>query len=173
MLPGVPDYLSVGTHQARQNNWTEELRFTSNDDEKSRWSWVAGLYYQHNISADKQQFAEPFDEVANYLSEYYGYGPGNSLSYFGEAPVDGKFSYIDNFTVRETDKAAYGNVSYEILDGLKAGRGLARGPERLRLHRLPGRALRHGRRRRPIAARRRRRRSHRASTSPTSSPPTR
>jgi iron complex outermembrane recepter protein len=124
VLPGVPDYLSVGTHQARQNNWTEELRFTSNDDAKSRWSWVAGLYYQHNISADKQQFAEPFDEVANYLSQYYGYGPGDSLSYFGEAPVDGKFSYVDNFTVRETDKAAYGNVSYEILDGLKAAVGL-------------------------------------------------
>ncbi|MEI9987203.1 MAG: TonB-dependent receptor [Aliidongia sp.] len=124
VLPGYPNYLSVGTHQAVQNNWTEEVRFTSNDDVKSRWSWVAGLYYQHNIDSDKLQYAEPFDDVGNYLSEYYGYGPGNSLSYFGEAPVDGKYSYVERFVVREADKAAYGNVSYEILDGLKAAVGL-------------------------------------------------
>ena len=124
VLPSDPNYLSVGTHQAVQNNWTEELRFTSSDSPGSRWSWVAGLYYQHNIDSDKLQFAEPFDEVGDYLSQFYGYGPGNSLSYFGEAPVDGKYSYVERFDVRETDKAAYGNVTYEILDGLKAAVGL-------------------------------------------------
>jgi iron complex outermembrane recepter protein len=124
ILPGYPDYLSVGTHEAGQNNWTEELRFTSSDAPGSPWSWVGGFYYQHNISEDKQQFAEPFDDVGNYLSEYYYGVPGNSLSYFGEAPIDGKYSYMDRFVVRETDKAAYGNVTYEILDGLKAAVGL-------------------------------------------------
>jgi len=124
ILPGYPDYLSTGTHEAAQNNWTEEIRFTSSDAPGSHWSWVGGLYYQHNIQEDKQQFAEPFDEVGNYLSEYYGYGPGNSLSWFGEAPIDGKYSYMDRYAVRETDKAAYGNVTYEILDGLKASVGL-------------------------------------------------
>ena len=124
ILPGYPNYLSVGTHEAAQDNWTEELRFTSADRPGSHWSWVGGLYYQHNISSDKQQFAEPFDEVGNYLSQFYGYGPGDSLSWFGEAPIDGKYSYMDRFVVRETDKAAYGNVTYEILDGLKASVGL-------------------------------------------------
>jgi len=123
-LPGVPNYLSVGTHESTQNNYTEELRFTSDEDSKSRWSWIAGLWYQHNISTDKQQYAEPFDEVGNYLSEYYYGVPGNSLSYFGEAPLDGKFSYIDRFVVNETDKAIYGNLSYAILDDLKATIGL-------------------------------------------------
>jgi iron complex outermembrane recepter protein len=123
-LPGDPNYLTVGTHQATQSNWTEELRFTSDEDSKSRWSWIAGLYYQHNRSSDKEQFAEPFDEVGNYLSEYYYGVPGDALSYFGEAPLDGKFSYIDRFVVNETDKAIFGNVSYAILDNLKATVGL-------------------------------------------------
>jgi len=123
-LPGVPNYLSIGTYQQNQLNWTQELRFTSSDNSDSVFSWVAGFYYQHNRSGSASQYNEPFDEVANYLSVYYGYGPGNSLSYFGEAPVQGKYSYLQNIIVRETDKAAYGNLTYKITDELKASVGL-------------------------------------------------
>jgi iron complex outermembrane receptor protein len=123
-LPGHPDYRSVGTYQQGQNNWTEELRFASPDDSDSAWSWVGGFYYGHSIASSGEQYAEPFDQVGNYLSRYYGYGPGNSLSYFGEAPVDGKYSYLDHFVVRETEKAAYGNVTYAIQDDLKVSVGL-------------------------------------------------
>ena len=124
VLPGYPNYLSVGTHDSTQDNWTEEFRITSDEDSNSPWSWIVGFYYQHNISTDKQLYAEPFDDVGNYLSELYYGVPGNALSYFGEAPVDGKYSYLQRFVVRETDKAAFGNVSYMILDGLKASVGL-------------------------------------------------
>ena len=123
-LPGYPNYFSRGTYHETQNNWTEELRFTSIDDPDARLSWVAGLYWQHNIAADVSLFQEPFNEVGNYLSEYYYGIPGNSLSYFGEAPVDGKYSYLDHFVGREQDKAIYGNVTYAILPDLKASVGL-------------------------------------------------
>jgi len=123
-LPGHPNYLSVGSYHQGQNDWTEELRFTSPDDSDSPWSWVGGLYYGHSIATSNELYAEPFNEVGNYLSQFYGYGPGNSLSYFGEAPVDGKYSYLDRFAVRETDKAVFGNVTYAPVDDVKISAGL-------------------------------------------------
>jgi outer membrane receptor protein involved in Fe transport len=123
-LPGVPNYLSTGSYLMRQANWTQEARFTSTDRPDSTFSWVGGIYFQNNVSRNNNTFAEPFDEISNYLSQYYGYGPGNSLSYFGEAPVDGKYSYIDRFALMETDIAAFGSVTYQPLPGLKFSAGL-------------------------------------------------
>jgi len=123
-LPSAPNYLSVGNYQMRQANWTQEVRLTSADSADSMFSWVTGLYFQNNISRNDNSFAEPFDEVANYLSQYYGYGPGNSLSYFGEAPVDGKYSYLDRYALQETDIAAFGSLTYQPLSGLKFTVGL-------------------------------------------------
>lgn len=123
-LPGYPNYLSRGYYQQRQSNWTEEVRLTSDDTPGSRFSWVAGLYYAHNDSSDANSYIEPFDEVANYLSILNGYGPGNSLSYFGQAPVSGKYSYIQNIHVTETDQAAFGNLTYAITPTIKASVGL-------------------------------------------------
>jgi iron complex outermembrane recepter protein len=123
-LPGYPNYLSVGTYQMRQANWTQEVRLTSTDTPDSVFSWVVGGYFQNNISRNNNTFAEPFNDVANYLSQYYGYGPGNSLSYFGEAPVDGKYSYLDQYALQETDIAGFGTLTYQPIPGLKFSVGL-------------------------------------------------
>ena len=123
-LPGYPDYLARGVYHQTQNNWTQEIRFTSDDSAESRFSWVGGLYYQHNETSEFNVYQEPFDEVANYLSQFYGYGPGNSLSYFGEAPILGKYSYLQNIDVLETDYAAFGNLTYAITPTVKASVGL-------------------------------------------------
>jgi outer membrane receptor protein involved in Fe transport len=123
-LPGSPDYLATGVYQMRQSNWTQEVRLTSNDTPDSRFSWVLGTYFQNNVSRNQNTIAEPFDRLANYLYEYYYQQPGNSLSYFGEAPVDGKYSYIDRISVLETDIAAFGNLTYQPLPGLKISAGL-------------------------------------------------
>ena len=123
-LPGYPNYLSVGTYLMRQANWTQEVRLTSTDTPDSVFSWVLGGYFQNNVSRNDNTFAEPFNEVANYLSQYYGYGPGNSLSYFGQAPVDGKYSYLDQFALQETDIAAFGTLTYQPIPGLKFSVGL-------------------------------------------------
>ncbi len=124
VLPGVPNYLSVGTYQERQHDWTEEVRFASNDQPDSVLSWTIGAYYQDNQSSDESSFAEPFDEVANYLSQFYYQTPGNSLYYFGEAPVDGKYSYLQNITVAEKDLAGFGNVTVQPIPGLKISAGV-------------------------------------------------
>jgi outer membrane receptor protein involved in Fe transport len=123
-LPGYPNYLSIGNYKMRQANWTQEVRLTSTDTPESIFSWVGGVYFQNDISRNDNSFAEPFDEVSNYLSQYYGYGPGNSLSYFGEAPVDGRYSYLDRYALQETDIAAFGSVTYQPILGLKLTVGL-------------------------------------------------
>jgi len=122
-LPGYPDYLSRGTYHDQQHDWTEEVRLASADGD-SRLSWVTGFYFQNNESSDSNSFAEPFDEVANYLSRYYGYGPGNSLSYFGEAPVDGKYSYLQRIKVVESDKAGFLSLTYHVTDTIKLTGGV-------------------------------------------------
>jgi iron complex outermembrane receptor protein len=122
--PAYPNYLSRGFYQQRQSNWTEEVRLTSNDSSDSRFSWVAGLYYAHNDSSDANSYIEPFDEVSNWLSNYYYGENGNSLSYFGQAPVAGKYSYLQNIHVTETDKAAFGNLTYAVTPTIKASVGL-------------------------------------------------
>ena len=123
-LPGDPSYLSRGLYHQTQHDWTEEFRLTSTDSPDSRFSWVLGVYYQHSDSADGNLFAEPFDQVSNYLSQYYGYGPGNALSYFGEAPVAGRYSYVQNIDVTEIDKAVFGSLTYRLTPTLRLSAGL-------------------------------------------------
>jgi outer membrane receptor protein involved in Fe transport len=123
-VPGDPAYLSRGQYHQTQRNYTEEFRLSSTDVSDAVYSWVMGFYYQHNESGDENTFAEPFDQVANYLSQYYGYGPGNSLSYFGEAPVDGRYSYVQNILVTEIDKAVFGNFVYRITPTVHLAAGL-------------------------------------------------
>jgi hypothetical protein len=125
-LPGDPGYLSRGQYHQTQRNYTEEFRLTSTDTPDSVLSWVVGFFYQHNDSGDENTFAEPFDQVANYLSEYYYGVPGNSLSYFGEAPVDGRYSYLEDIQVTEIDKAAFGNLTWRVTPTVRLSAGASR-----------------------------------------------
>jgi outer membrane receptor protein involved in Fe transport len=124
-LPGDPNYLSVIHYAEAQLNFTQEIRFTSNDGPDTKLSWVGGLFYMHARSSIDTAYDDPdFDTLSNYLSQYYGYGPGNTLSYWGEGLVNGKYSYIDHFVENETDMAIYGNVTYSILSDLKVSAGV-------------------------------------------------
>jgi outer membrane receptor protein involved in Fe transport len=122
-LPGDPGYLSRGAYHQQQHDWTEEIRLASNDTD-SRFSWIVGFFYQNSESSDANTFAEPFDQVANYLSEFYYGVPGNSLNYFGEGLVDGKYSYLQQIKVDEQDKAGFAGVTYKITPTIKLAAGL-------------------------------------------------
>jgi outer membrane receptor protein involved in Fe transport len=122
-LPGDPAYLSRGAYHQQQHDWTEEIRLASADTD-ARFSWIVGFFYQNNESSDGNTFAEPFDQVANFLSEYYDGVPGNSLSYFGEGLVDGKYSYLQQIKVDEEDKAGFAGVTYKITPTVKLSAGL-------------------------------------------------
>jgi outer membrane receptor protein involved in Fe transport len=124
-VPFDPDYLVAAYYHSTQQGFTQELRFTSTDAPGDRWSWVGGAFFQNSrFTYDPLYQDGNFNALANYLSIYYGYGPGNSLSYFGEAPIDGIYSYVDNFVASETDLAAFGNVTYAVTPAVKVAAGL-------------------------------------------------
>jgi outer membrane receptor protein involved in Fe transport len=119
-LPGDPSYRSTGIYHEDQSNWTEEIRFTSTESPDTTLSWVGGIFWQHNREGADTHYVDDFNALADYLSG----GTENSLGYFGEAQIDGIYSYTDRWVERESDVAAFGNVTYTILDGLKASAGL-------------------------------------------------
>jgi outer membrane receptor protein involved in Fe transport len=124
-VPFDPDYLVVASYHSTLQSYSQEFRLTSADQPGDRWSWVGGLFYQHARATYDPLYRDPnFNALANYLSQYYGDGPGNALSYFGEAPIDGVYAYVDNFIASETDLAAFGNASFAITPKWKLALGL-------------------------------------------------
>jgi outer membrane receptor protein involved in Fe transport len=133
VLPTDPNYLSAAHYYSSQQNYSQELRFTSNDSPGSPWSWVGGLFYSHARSASNSSYDDPkFGEVSAYL--YYqciaggdtpsDCGAPTTVGYFGEPLIGGVASYVDHFVENETDMAAYGNASYEVIDNLKISAGI-------------------------------------------------
>jgi len=124
-VPFDPNYLVTIGYYATQRGVTQEFRLTSADDSGSRLSWVAGVFYRESASDSQSYYGDPgFNALSNYLSIQGGYGPGNALSYWGEAPINGIYSYVDNFPGSETDLAAYGDATYAITPAVKVSAGL-------------------------------------------------
>jgi outer membrane receptor protein involved in Fe transport len=124
-VPFDPNYLVVAHYRSVQQGVTQELRLTSNDDPKDRLSWVAGLFYQRSKAGYYPLYQDNnLDALANYLSTTAGTGPADSASYFGEAPVNGLYSYVSKSMATETGLAAYGNLSYAITPTLKVSGGV-------------------------------------------------
>lgn len=98
-----------------QRNWTQELRLTSTDTAKSRLSWIAGLYMQRRIRG----FSETIDEDVGTLSGFYA-------DLLGDPSLldTGSRSYDARTTVRETELAAFGELSYKLTDSLRVSAGL-------------------------------------------------
>jgi iron complex outermembrane recepter protein len=124
-LPIDPNYLVVAHYRSTQQSYSQEFRATSETGPDARLSWVGGLFYQHTRSGYDPKYQDNnFNELANYLSIYDGQGPGDSLSYFGEAPIDGIYTYVDHFVSEESDLAAFGDATVVIAPGLKASAGV-------------------------------------------------
>jgi outer membrane receptor protein involved in Fe transport len=124
-VPFDPNYLVTIEYPSTQRGVSQEFRFTSADQPGDRLSWVTGLFYRISSTDSQGYYVDPgFDALSNYLSIQGGYGPGNALSYWGEALVNGKYSYTDNFPSTESDLAAYADASYAITPALKLSAGL-------------------------------------------------
>jgi hypothetical protein len=87
--PQVPNYF-VDAHERRhQDNFTQELRLTSNGD--GRLNWVAGIYYANDREVTDVYQYEP---LANAL-ELALFGQ-TIQQHFGNAPINGNINGIDN-----------------------------------------------------------------------------
>ena len=125
LLPTDPNFYATANYAETQLNFSQEFRFTSNDDADSRLSWVGGVFYQHARSASESYYRIPqLGEVADFASLLYDHEPSTTLGYFGEALLPGKLAYFDHYVLDTTDEAIFGNATYEVADGLKLAAGL-------------------------------------------------
>lgn len=96
---------------------TEELRFTSTPDQGS-WSWVGGLFYSNQQTHQRSQDYANLDGV---IEDLFGLTTEELLG--APSSPDGGISQRDQH-IRETEYAAFGEVTYAVTDNLKAIVGL-------------------------------------------------
>ncbi len=107
----------------RTEQFSQELRLTSNPSFSDKISWVAGLFYsQQTVNYYNYTY------IQNFVQEFtsiYGVSPTNSTiaGFTGENFPNNYFAiFIDNF--KETQEAAYGDITYSPISSLKLTAGL-------------------------------------------------
>ncbi|HLZ99948.1 MAG TPA: TonB-dependent receptor [Steroidobacteraceae bacterium] len=116
-VPGLPNWNAAIHANVDQAVFTQELRFTSVDSQ-SPFSWVGGLYFQHNRLHRVRNEFEDLDALTNAI---FG---APAIAIFGSAPLPGPVGYAENTTQIEQESAAFGNVSYKLTDALKLTAGV-------------------------------------------------
>ena len=87
----------------RQHNFTQELRIESNHP-ADRLTWVAGVFYAHNIQAEN-----------NYTTS--GFQPPSEL-------LDGRFSFVNQIDAVDQQMAGFLDMDYKITPRLTASAGV-------------------------------------------------
>lgn len=113
----VPNYALNDVVNRRQDDFTQEIRFTSGDD--TRLTWVAGAFYMNNAESYHEDEIEP---LANQLwLAVTGY---NIEQFFGVPQINGDDSYSDRRHVYERELAAFGDATFKITDRFKVTAGV-------------------------------------------------
>ncbi|MDR3511363.1 MAG: TonB-dependent receptor [Caulobacteraceae bacterium] len=123
-LPTDPSYLVDAHFRSSQQSYSQELRASSRGGPDARLSWVGGLFFQHAREGYDAQYRDNMNELANYLSISQGGGPSDSLTMFGEAPVDGLYSFVRHYVDEEYEAAAYGDATLRVAPRLKLSAGV-------------------------------------------------
>jgi outer membrane receptor protein involved in Fe transport len=115
---------SVNFHErsdtiTRQQNYDEELRFSSKVDPGSRFSWVAGLFFYHGQQNYNQWEVDNIGDLLPVL--FPGY---TTLTFYGQNQLPGHVSFLENLNYTSQQTAAFGEASYKLTDRLTATAGL-------------------------------------------------
>lgn len=128
-LPNYPTFAEQ-THDVNQQlNWTEEIRLQS-DNSNGRLTWVLGAFFSNEKSVS-QDFVPVDAATFTQLSQSLGalqnppvFFPSYSDLFYGASLIDNQISYETLDSVREKQAAAFGDVSWEVVSGLKLTGGL-------------------------------------------------
>jgi iron complex outermembrane receptor protein len=114
-LDGIADFAA---NRTRQKNWTQEVRLQNSDD--GRFNWVIGAFYARN-----KQYVEQLTSNAR-LDEVLGAQvPGlTTEAVFGVPLLGGVYELTQQNWTTDKQLAGFGEVSYEVVDGLKVIAGL-------------------------------------------------
>jgi iron complex outermembrane recepter protein len=113
----TPGYVDIGNLWNRQRNFTQEVRIRSTDT-ASRLSWLVGVFYTHARQRSHQDIADPF------FNEILAPSGLTVEDLYGIPLLPGGIAYVDNFRTVDKQIAGFGEVTYEVLDGLKLTAGV-------------------------------------------------
>jgi iron complex outermembrane recepter protein len=117
ILPSLPDFFASYETRSNVRQFSQELRFASNDDD--RFNWTAGLYYQHTRSVSKQREFEPdFDDLLGAV------GGGTTEEFFGVPLLPGGVSYLQDIETKDWQIAGFANATIKLVDRLKLELGV-------------------------------------------------
>jgi iron complex outermembrane receptor protein len=117
VLPGDPDFTGRNFMNTSQNNLTEELRFSSNDDGSSPWNWTVGVYGSRARQV-QSQFIDL--DLNTFTLSIFGVPP---VVIFG-VPADGNNAFLEHDTLRDRDIALFGETTYEFTPATSLTVGL-------------------------------------------------
>jgi hypothetical protein len=100
-----------------QNNFTQELRLTSDADQ--RFSWVAGVFYMYNREVYTEFEDEPLADALWLATTGF-----NIEDFFGVPLIDGRIAYRDFRHAYEKETAGFADVTYKITGKLKMSAGV-------------------------------------------------
>jgi outer membrane receptor protein involved in Fe transport len=111
--------------QTSWRNWSQEIRLSSPDDAQSPWKWVGGIYVSAVRASTSQ--VDPDPTIGSNFLAAYGVPIGSISQQLGGAPNDPALFnpiYAD-WEHETTDQyAAFGQITYDILDDLHLSGGL-------------------------------------------------
>ncbi len=117
-LPGFGSYVSKNWITNTQNNVTQEVRVQSNNAD-SWLTWVGGVFYAGNKQGSNEEINDPqLPALTRYLwNESIGQAWGMGL-------LPGGDDYDNDTHAHDSQEALFGDVTAEVIDGLKLEVGL-------------------------------------------------
>ncbi len=117
-LPGFGRYESKNWITNTQSNVTQEVRVQSNDSD-SWLTWVGGVFYASNKQGSNEEINDPqLPALTRYL-----WGEG-MLKAWGMGLLPGGDDYDNDTHSNDSQTALFGDITAEVIDGLKLEVGL-------------------------------------------------
>jgi len=128
-LPDGQPFKSIYFLQNSQEDFDEEIRFSSNSQPGDRLTWEVGLFFQHNRQGTVETIQENMKTVANDPAVIANNGetctPGTCTvaDLFGINDYK-QYTYTFNEILHEAQQAIYANMAYNITDEIKFEAGI-------------------------------------------------
>ena len=117
-IPRVPDYTVGSLYQAKQDNFTQEVRLQLSRPEAGL-TGIIGVFIQRARQTTRQTFIDPL--LPELVSSYF---PGATVEQiFGVPMIDATTSYVATDTAKDDQEALFGELTYSVTDRLKLTAG--------------------------------------------------
>lgn len=121
LIPGLSAFHNYFNDETYTHAKQQEFRLSSNDP-SARINWVGGLYYRHSLQGVVQCLPGSLDTLTEAIA-------GENTQTFTGFPLytepDGQIcNAYTNFRTIDISEAAFGEITVEILHGLKANVGV-------------------------------------------------